>query len=767
MDLALQVSKCQECALRKNSKPIPGEGPVPADIMIIGLAPGYEEIKLNKLFVGPSGQKLNSILQEVGLKRNQLYITNIVKCANTPGRKLSKTFIKKCSSLWLTKEIELVKPKVIIALGQDASSFFGKKFIVNSYFYNDNYNCWIVVTHHPARLLRTYDDKLHQELKMAFIIAKNLLRQSSSNILKSNAQYIENITIDILNKLGTLVAIDLETSGLNFLTDSIRAVGISNGNTTMGFPFNEQNKKVFQEWYKGKSFILHNAKFDYKFLKKEGIEIKVHFDTKLAHSIIDRDSPHGLSELALKYLHTKLTKGTIDFNDASYSSMDVKQLSIYAANDAFMTYKIYEILKPMIDAEYKFVYYNITIPTMLWLADAEFRGIKVDRDEIKRELAYMKFKLKSIESDINNHPVVKNYLAKKGLDKLNLRSPKQLSELLYEHLQLQSNDKNTSEATLEYLSEKYPQYTFIKQIVEYRHYFKGFRTYLENLLKFSEVDGRVHPDYSQTRTATYRLACHSPNLQNIPKSAEISKIIRKCFVATEEYVLLQADFSQAEFRCLGHYSRDYNLIRLINEKRDVHKMLASLAYNKPELEISDNERTIAKSITFGIMYGRGAKSIAEQFNIPVKEAQKIRSLFFEMFPEATKWMQKAKEFAKKYGFVKTLTGRKIPLPKVFSKDTEESAYGIRCAVNYPIQSAVADMTNLAGALIYHEFKKQKLDAYLLLNIHDALVIECHESIVDKVKELVIDIMKNRIKEILKLRVDLDVDVKIGKTLDLE
>jgi len=767
MDLVPQVNNCQECALRKNSKPIPGEGPIPTDIMIIGLAPGYEEIKQNKLFVGPSGQKLNSTLQEIGLNRDQIYITNIVKCANTPGRKLSKTFIKKCSSLWLTKEIELVQPKVILALGQDASSFFGKKFVVNSYFYNNNYNCWIVVTHHPARLLRTYNDKLHQELKMAFIIAKNLLHQSNSSVIKSNAQYIESISIDALNRLGTLVAIDLETTGLNFLTDSIRAVGVSNGNTSIGFPFNEQNKKVFQEWYRDKSFILHNAKFDYKFLKKEDIKIAVHFDTKLAHSVIDRDSPNGLSELALKYLHTKLTKGTIDFDDAGYSNIDAKQLSIYAANDAFMTYKIYEILKPMIDVEYKFVYYNITIPTMLWLADAEFRGIKVDREEIKKELAYMKFKLKSIESDINNHPVVKSYLAKKGLNNLNLRSPKQLSELLYKRLQLQCNDKNTSEATLEYLSEKYPQYTFIKQIVEYRHYFKGFRTYLENLLKFSEVDGRVHPDYSQTRTSTSRLACRSPNLQNIPKSAEISKIIRKCFVATEGYVLMQADFSQAEFRCLGHYSKCSNLIRLINEKKDIHRMLASLAYGKAESEISDNERTIAKTITFGIMYGRGAKSIAEQFGISIEEAQKIRNLFFETFPEATRWMQKAKEFAKKYGFVKTLTGRKLPLPKIFSKNEEEAAYAGRCSVNYPIQSTVADMTNLAGALIHHEFKKQGLDAYLLLNIHDALVIECHKSAVDKVKELVMDIMKNKVKEILKLRVDLDVDVKIGKTLNLE
>ena len=196
-------------------------------------------------------------------------------------------------------------------------------------------------------------------------------------------------------------------------------------------------------------------------------------------------------------------------------------------------------------------------------------------------------------------------------------------------------------------------------------------------------------------------------------------------------------------------------------------MLASLAYNKPESEISDNERTIAKTITFGIMYGRGAKSIAEQFNIAIEEAQKIRNLFFETFPEATRWMQKAKEFAKKYGFVKTLTGRKIPLPKIFSKDKEEAAYASRCAVNFPIQSAVADMTNLAGALIYHEFKKQQLDAYLLLNIHDALVIECKESIVDKVKELITDIMKNRIREILKLRVDLDVEIKVGKTLDFE
>jgi len=584
---------------------------------------------------------------------------------------------------------------------------------------------------------------------MAFIIAKNLLHQSSSNILKSNAQYIENITIDVLNKLGTLVAIDLETSGLNFLTDSIRAVGVSNGNTSIGFPFNERNKKVFQEWYKDKSFILHNAKFDYKFLKKEGIEIKVHFDTKLAHSVIDRDSPHGLSELALKYLHTKLTKGTIDFDDASYSSMDVKQLSIYAANDAFMTYKIYEILKPMIDTEYKFVYYNITIPTMLWLA------------------ANMKYKLKSIESDINNHPVVKSYLAKKGLDKLNLRSPKQLSELLYEHLQLQSNDKNTSEATLEYLSEKYPQYTFIKQIVEYRHYFKGFRTYLENLLKYSELDGRIHPDYMQDRTHTYRLACHSPNLQNIPKSADISKLIRKCFIATENYTLIQADYSQAEFRCLAHYSRDRNIIQLINEKRDIHRLLASLAYNKHESDVTDKERTIAKTITFGLMYGRGVKSIAEQFNISLDEAQRIRDVFFKMFPDATRWMQKAKEFVKKYGYVKTLTGRRIPLSIVYSKNSEEVAYALRCAVNYPIQSAVADMTNFAGSLLYNEIKNRKLDAYLLLNIHDALVLEAHHSIVQDIIRIIKDIMMFKVKEILNFRVDLDVDIKVGRTLYFE
>ena len=765
MDLVRQVVNCTECALRKNSKPIPGEGPIPADIMVIGMCPGPEEVRNNRIFVGPSGQLLNDTLKQVGIKRSQIYITNIVKCANTPGRKLSKTFIKKCSDLWLTKEISQVKPKVIIALGHDASSFFGKKFIVNSYFRVDKFNCWVITTHHPARLLRTYDDKLYQEFRQAFIIARNLLNQHSTSNVDPNTQYYDTISKEILDRLGNIVALDLETTGLDFLTDNIETFGLSNGKISVGFPYSEHNKEIFKDWSKDKQFILHNAKFDCKFLKKEGIDINVIFDTKLAHSVIDRDAPNGLAELALKYLHTKLTKGTIDFDRAE--SVDTRYKAIYAANDAYMTFKIYEILKPIIDAEYEFVYYNITLPTMKWLTEAEYRGIKINRDVVQSEINNVKYRLISIESDFNNDPIVKNYLCQKKLSRINIRSAKQLSDLFYNYLDLQCNDRNTSESTIEYLSTKYPQYNFLKLIIDYRHYYKCLSTYLENFLKFSEVDSRIHPDYSQVRTNTYRLACSNPNLQNIPKAAEISQLIRKCFVATDGYVLVQADYSQAEFRCLAHYSRDKGIIQLINEKKDIHRLLASLAYNKNPDDITDNERTIAKTITFGIMYGRGAKSIADQFGIPIEEAERIRNLFFEMFPDATKWMQKAKEFARKYGYVKTLTGRKILLPKVYSKNKEEVAYALRCAVNYPIQSAVADMTNLAGALIFNEIKKRNLNAYLLLNIHDALVLEVHEDDLPVMTSIIEHIMVKRVKEILNFRVDLEIDIKTGKTLDFE
>jgi DNA polymerase-1 len=196
-------------------------------------------------------------------------------------------------------------------------------------------------------------------------------------------------------------------------------------------------------------------------------------------------------------------------------------------------------------------------------------------------------------------------------------------------------------------------------------------------------------------------------------------------------------------------------------------MVASTSYLKPEDQVTDAERKIAKTIVFGMMYGRGAKSIAESLQISIKEAENIRNTFMGAFKNAAKWMSGVQNFAKKTGYVKTLTGRKVTLPDIYSKDKERIAYALRCSVNYPIQGIVGDLTNLSGALVYKELKARNLDAYLIMNIHDSLIVECKKEIVEEVKELMRDQMENKTKEILGLRVNIKIDIAEGKNLSFK
>jgi DNA polymerase-1 len=341
-------------------------------------------------------------------------------------------------------------------------------------------------------------------------------------------------------------------------------------------------------------------------------------------------------------------------------------------------------------------------------------------------------------------------------------------------LKLESKIKKTGEAILSELSQKHPHLTFLRKIVDYRHLYKSYRTYLQNLLKFSESDGRIHCTYNQCRVPSGRLASSKPNLQNIPKSDtdnEVKKrqatIIRRSFIPEKNYVLLEADFKQAEFRALAHYSRDPEMIEMINNNRDIHKMIASVSYLKPENQVTDTERKIAKTIVFGIMYGRGAKSIAEALQIPIKEAENIKNTFLGAFKYSSKWISGVQSFVKKTGYVKTLTGRKVTLPEVYSKDKERVAYALRCAINYPIQGIVGDLTNLSGALLFKEFETKNLDAHLIMNIHDSLIVECQKDLVEEVKSIMYEQMENKTREILGLRVNIKIDIAEGQNLSFK
>jgi len=756
---------CTKCSLSKSNCCLTGIGSKTADLMVIGQSPTSDEL-INKIpFSGYCGRKVKAELDKSGIPQDNVYFTNVVKCLVPHGKTLTKTSVRKCSIEWLSKEVQQIKPKVIIALGSKACQFFDLKFISNTYFYNSDYNCYVITAHHPLKLCLSYSDTLHTEFSEAFKIAYRLLNNDETAINAEskdvvNAEYVEELSDEIMESLGDVLAVDLETTGLNFLCDTIVSVGMSDGTRTIGVPITDNNVQVLSKYLSIKKIVGHNFKFDMKFLRKVGINCNVYFDTMSAHFLIDKDSPQSLSELALKYLHTNLTKGTIDFEN---DDIDVKQMCIYGANDAWLTYNLYNIFKTTINSKFSKLYYNIIIPTLIWLANAEYRGVKVDRAYITSNMNTLQYTLKSILIDIEEDETIKRYCKEMEVE-FKINSHKQLFDLLYTYLKCNSKNKKTNEKTLGYLSNRYAKYQFIKKIVEYRKAYKIYKTYLNNLIEYSQYDNRIHCNYNQSRVPTGRLSSSSPNLQNIPKEGDLAKLVRRSFVAEDGYTLMEADFKQAEFRSLAHYSNDSYMVSLINAGKDIHRIIAAVSYLKKEEDVTDHERSVAKTIVFGMMYGRGAKAISEELGIPVSEAENIKTNFCTMFKQSFKWMEDVKKFAKKYGYVKTLTGRIITLPDIYSKDKEVVSKALRCSVNYPIQGTAADMTNMAGAELYKALIDKKLDAHLIMQIHDSLIVECKKDIENEVKELMNEIMTKAVPNKLGFKVKLEIDIVNGDNL---
>jgi len=311
---------CQQCSLYKQGGSIPSTGPTPADLFILGQSPGPQELKAKIPFVGRSGQLLNSILRRVGLDRSHIHIGNAVKCYQPSGKTISVTTSRKCGNLFLRKEIEEVKPKVIICLGTVASRFFQEKILPGSYYFDLNFNTWVIFTHHPARVLISHSLELENEIVQAFEAAKVLL-QETYTLEKPDVDTITTLQdlLSIKDQILQLpiLAIDCETTGLNFCKDKILTVGLSDGDRCFGILFNDLTKDILKEILESSiPKIFFHGKFDCKFLKKAGIEVQnVVFDPLLAYKILDPASSYSnLEALSLKYVHTTFEKNKIDYD---------------------------------------------------------------------------------------------------------------------------------------------------------------------------------------------------------------------------------------------------------------------------------------------------------------------------------------------------------------------------------------------------------------------------------------------------------------------
>ena len=569
----------------------------------------------------------------------------------------------------------------------------------------------------------------------------------------------------------TSVCFDTETTGIDALNAEL--VGMSfawvKGEAFyIPFPENQEEAQTlaekFKPFFENESIekIGQNVKYDLKVLSKYGIQIKEKlFDTMIAHYLINPDMRHNmdvLSETYLKYspksietLIGKKGKGQLSMRDVT-----MEEIKEYAAEDADITLQLKEVFSPILDkAETKKLFEEIEIPLIPVLASMEMEGINLDIDYLKSMSIDMQKEINEFEQKI--------YEA--AGEKFNLASPKQLGDILFEKLKIggakQKKTKTgqyaTGEEVLSYLANDNP---IVAAILEWRQMVKLQSTYIEALP--NQVDAktkRVHTDYMQTVAATGRLSSNNPNLQNIPIRTERGRLIRKAFIARDEnYTLLSADYSQIELRIIAALSGEENMIKAFQNNEDIHKSTAAKVFNVPLEEVTKEQRSNAKTVNFGIIYGVSAFGLSNQTSLSRSESAALIDAYYKTYPKLKSYMTEQVDFARNHGYVQTVLGRRRYLKDINSANAIVRGGAERNAVNAPIQGSAADIIKIAMINIHKKLVSENWKSKMLLQVHDELVFDVHNSELDKIQPMI----KYEMENAFKLDVPLDVEIGIGK-----
>lgn len=432
--------------------------------------------------------------------------------------------------------------------------------------------------------------------------------------------------------------------------------------------------------------------------------------------------------------------------------LDINQRKEELCKRAYLTLKIRDKMKEqLIEKQMVTLFEEIEMPLINVLFSMEVEGIKLDSQALQ---VYSK------ELDQFIHQISDSIYEEVG-ESFNINSPKQLGTILFEKLKLPVLKKtktgySTAAEVLETLSKDYP---IVEKILEYRQYTKLKSTYVDGLLAVMTSKHKVHSTFNQTITATGRLSSSDPNLQNIPIKFEMGKKIRKLFIpSSPDYLFLDGDYSQIELRLLAHISGDETLINAFNHNIDIHTLTASQVFHVPFEEVTSLQRSRAKAVNFGIVYGIGAFALAGDIKVSQKEAQSYIDHYFAKYPRIQSYIEDTVAFAMKHGYVETLYHRRREIPEILSSNYNIREFGKRVAMNAPIQGTAADIIKIAMIRIYRKLKEQQLRSKLILTVHDELLIETHREEIEIVK----DLLKNEMEHVIELSVPLLVEVHQGE-----
>ena len=414
----------------------------------------------------------------------------------------------------------------------------------------------------------------------------------------------------------------------------------------------------------------------------------------------------------------------------------------------YVIYKVYnETLKKLKETSQLDLFNNIEMPLVEVLANMQYNGIYADKEEL---IDFGNTLKKEIEK-------LTNKIYKLAGEEFNINSTKQLGTILFDKLKLPALKKTKSgySTDVEVLEKLKKEHEIIEKILDYRQLCKLNSTYVEGLIPYiNKKDNKIHTYFHQTVTATGRISSTEPNLQNIPTRFDLGKQIRKVFKPEKGFVFIDADYSQIELRVLAHISGDEHMIQAFNNNEDIHRQTASKVFNIPLEEVTSKQRSEAKAVNFGIVYGISDFGLGEQLGIGRKQAKTYIEQYLEKYKKIKEFMEKIKEYAKEKGYVETLFNRRRYIPEMNSNNFMVRQFGARVAMNTPIQGTAADIMKIAMINLYEELKNKNLSSRILLQIHDELLLEVKEEEKQEVKELLKTSMENAFKLSVPLEVEL-------------
>lgn len=594
---------------------------------------------------------------------------------------------------------------------------------------------------------------------------KTLNDLSTNYVLIDNAEKRLSLLSQLLEQKS--VCFDTETTGLNPLKADIIGMSFSFKKNEAYYVHIEEGQEQnivdqFKVFFENTSLekIAQNLKYDYKVLAKYGVHIQAPiFDTMLAHYLLEPDQRHNMDVLAQNYLNyspisIETLIGKKGKNQLSMRQAPLEQLCPYACEDADITFQLKEIFQKKLEGGKSYeVFKNIEMPLTPILSAMEMEGIKIDVEalaDFSKELEGKIVQLNDNVQELAGTP-------------FNLASPKQLGQILFEHLKLVDKPKktktgqySTSEETLLKLKGKH---AIIDDILEFRQLQKLKSTYVDALPELADTEShRIHTTYQQAVAATGRLSSVNPNLQNIPIRSEKGREVRKAFVPrNEDFTLLAADYSQIELRLMAHLSQDEGMLSAFQNGEDIHSATAAKVYQVELEQVSREQRSHAKMVNFGIIYGISAFGLSQRLGIKRGDAKEIIDNYFMQYPKVKNYMDLSIEQAREKGYVETIMGRKRMLNDINSRNAVVRGYAERNAINAPIQGSAADIIKLAMIHVSDALKGQNFQSRMLLQVHDELVFDVHKSEVDRFTGLV----KEKMEKAISLSVPLDVELGLG------